>query len=246
MIFNFSGTGNSLYAAKKLAENLGDAEVYSMVKPYSQEQIGGQNERIGFVFPSYYSNLPRIVRRFIDGLSIQPETYIFAIVTMGGFGTGSVASLEKALSEKGIQLRYGRGLLMPANYIVNYNPMFLGRSDKADRKIKRIAEDIKALKTEIKKVNFTADNLYKNIELLDKQFFAESQCTGCGQCEKICPVENIRIVAGKPEWQHHCEHCMACIHWCPEKAIQYAEKTKKRRRYHNPHVTLEDMINQKD
>jgi ferredoxin/flavodoxin len=244
MIFYFTGTGNSLYAARKLAENVGDTELYSMVNPHAPEQIGGQNNRIGFVFPAYYGNLPRIVKKFIDGLNIHPETYIFGIVTMGGgFGAGSVAALEKAVSEKGLQLRYGRGLLMPANYIVNYNPMFLGRANKVDSAIKRISDDIKAQKSEIKKINFTADNLYKNIEWLDGEFFAESQCRGCGQCEKICPVGNIKLADKKPVWEHHCEHCMACIQWCPEKAIQYGAKTKKRGRYHHPHVALSDMIN---
>ena len=236
MIFYFTGTGNSLYVAKELAEKLNDPDVYSMAEYSSDKQIGGKNQRIGFVFPSYYGNLPRIVQKFIDGLDVRPDTYIFGIVTMGGMGTGSIAMLEKALAQKTLTLKYGRGILMPANYIINYNPMFFGRSAKSGKKIQRIADDIKSGKTLIKKNGVIADNLYKNIGELDKEFYAGSECAGCGLCEKICPVKNIRLTGNRPEWLHHCEHCMACIHRCPKIAIQYGAKTKKRRRYYNPNV----------
>jgi ferredoxin len=123
---------------------------------------------------------------------------------------------------------------MPANYILKYNPMFFGRMAKSGKKIQQIADDIQAGKAKVKKNNVIANTLYKNIEELDKDFYAESGCNGCGQCEKICPVKNIRLAENRPQWLHHCEHCMACIHRCPKAAIQCGAKTKKRRRYYNP------------
>ena len=33
-------------------------------------------------------NLPRVVKVFIGSLDIKPESYIFAIITMGGDGHG--------------------------------------------------------------------------------------------------------------------------------------------------------------
>jgi ferredoxin len=236
VIFYFTGTGNSVYVAKKLAEKLDEPEVCSMAEYSPDRQIGGKNQRIGFVFPSYYGNLPRIVQKFIDSLEIHPDTYIFGVVTMGGMGTGSITMLEKALAKKTLTLKYGCGILMPANYIINYNPMFIGRTAKSGKKIQRIADEIQSGKISVKKNNIIADKLYKNIEELDKDFYAESQCAGCGLCEKICPVKNIRLTENRPEWLHRCEHCMACIHRCPQKAIQYGAKTKKRRRYYNPDV----------
>ena len=44
---------------------------------------------------------------------------------------------------------------------------------------------------------------------------------------------------------NECERCVACISWCPEKAIDFARKTKGRRRYNNPNVKLKDIINKK-
>jgi ferredoxin len=243
MIFYFSGTGNSLYVAKKLSESLMEPGVFSMADKPPAEQLGSPNGRIGFVFPSYYGNLPRIAQRFICDLIIHPDTYVFAVVTMGGgFGQASIAALERVLAEKGIRLCYGRGILMPANYIAKYNPMFIGRAAKADRRISRVSGEIKAQKPKIKRFPMSADSLYKDIESLDEKFFTEPTCDGCGLCEKICPAGNITLADRRPEWRRHCEHCMACINWCPREAIQYGAKTKKRGRYHNPYVTAKDML----
>ena len=60
----------------------------------------------------------------------------------------------------------------------------------------------------------------------------EEKCNGCGLCATLCPLNNIEIVDGKPEWGKNCTHCMACINHCPKKAIEYGEKSKGKPRYH--------------
>jgi len=64
---------------------------------------------------------------------------------------------------------------------------------------------------------------------------------GCQNCSRICPVKNIKIVDDKPSWQHHCEFCLACFHWCPEKAIISSE-LENTIRYHHPDVEISDML----
>ena len=246
MIFWFSGTGNSLYAAKRLSAGLDDMALYPISSGVPSKQVGGAGEKIGFVFPSYYGNLPRIVRGFVEKLNVDPDTYIFAVVTMGGLGQFSVAALEAALNAKGLRLDYGRGIGMPANYVLNYNPADTEKSgaklSKADKRLSIAASDIASGVKSVRKINFTANNLYRNIESLDARFSAEESCTGCGQCAKICPVSNIRMDNGKPRWLGHCEHCVACISWCPTRAIQYTNRTQKRRRYRNPEIKVNELL----
>ena len=79
----------------------------------------------------------------------------------------------------------------------------------------------------------------------DKSFYSDNNCTSCGICEKICPVNNIIIIDGKPQWQHKCQQCLACINLCPEKSIQFGTKTLKTQRYHHPEITVQDITNQK-
>ena len=67
------------------------------------------------------------------------------------------------------------------------------------------------------------------------------RCNGCGTCVEVCPVENISLETGTPEWLNNCVQCMACIQWCPEEAIQYGDKTSDRLRYHNPEISMEDI-----
>ena len=246
VIFWFSGTGNSLYAAKRIAEELGDASLHPMAAGVPSEAVGGEGEKIGFVFPSYFCNLPRIVRSFVEKLTIKNGTYLFTIVTMGGLGQGSVGKLESVLKQKNLRLDYGRVIHMPPDYVISYNPADKTKAgktlDKANKKIHQISLEINAKARIVKKLKFAANNLYKNIESLDAAFFAEDSCTACGQCAKLCPVGNIKIDNGKPKWLHRCEHCVACISWCPSQAIQYGEKTKTRRRYQNPKISVKDML----
>ena len=82
-IYWFSGTGNSLYAAKGLAAEMGGATLVQITNEPPSGVVGGAGAKVGFVFPSYFGNLPRAVRAFIEKLEIKPDTYIFAVVTMG-------------------------------------------------------------------------------------------------------------------------------------------------------------------
>ncbi|MCF2702640.1 4Fe-4S binding protein [Enterocloster clostridioformis] len=58
----------------------------------------------------------------------------------------------------------------------------------------------------------------------------------------ICPAKNIEIINGFPSFQHRCQQCMACIQLCPQNAINYKNKTQKRQRYHNPNISIQDLI----
>ena len=244
-IFWFSGTGNSLYAAKRLSEALYMPLSRITSEAYSGA-VGGKGEKAGFVFPSYYGNIPRAVSDFVSKLEIKPETYIFAVVTMGAVGQGSIGALNKALKAKGLRLSYGRGIRMPRNYVIMYDPAKPEDSgtklDKLNNKIDSIIAEIMAGKVTVKSLPVTASNLYRDIDKLDAMFNVSGVCTGCGQCEKICPVGNIRMSNGKPEWLHHCEHCVACISWCPAKAINYGDRTQTRRRYRNPQIKANELI----
>jgi len=85
-------------------------------------------------------------------------------------------------------------------------------------------------------------------QLMDHAFQADENCNGCGICAKICPVNNIEMVEqtgaphARPAWQHRCEQCFACLHWCPQEALQFRDTTVGKRRYHHPDVKLADML----
>ncbi|MBR2497846.1 MAG: EFR1 family ferrodoxin, partial [Parabacteroides sp.] len=55
-------------------------------------------------------------------------------------------------------------------------------------------------------------------------------------CERICPTRTISMREGKPVWADTCVQCVACIHRCPVRAIEYGKETIKKGRYHHPEI----------
>lgn len=74
-----------------------------------------------------------------------------------------------------------------------------------------------------------------------KKFYANDKCTGCGICESVCNCNTIKVDK-KPSWGKECTQCLACMHFCPVKAIQYGKGTEKKGRYKNPKVSIAEMI----
>jgi len=83
---------------------------------------------------------------------------------------------------------------------------------------------------------------FPKVHTLDKSFFADSKCNGCGICQSVCPCGNISLTNNKPVFNHRCEQCFACLQWCPQQALQYGKGTASKSRYHNPSVSTSDII----
>ncbi len=237
LIYYFSGTGNSEYAAKKLAVKTGDRAVNIADVMNGKAEIE-KDDITGIVFPVYFWGLPEIIKRFAKELKGKLGGYVYAVITCGA-NTGSADKmLEKLLERK---LDYSFSLKMPDNYVVLYNPCekekavrFLRHSDK---ELDEICEDVN--RRESKRAGSTGGELkslfvpylYDFFRTTSK-FFADEKCTSCGLCERICPDGAIEIKNGKPVWiKSKCQHCTACINRCPAKAIQFGKKTAERNRY---------------
>ncbi|MCL2477388.1 EFR1 family ferrodoxin [Candidatus Bathycorpusculum sp.] len=252
-IYYFTSTGNSLQIARQLASTLKNTTLQSMTIQPPSQSIGGQNQSIGFVFPVYFLGLPRIVKRFVQNLTIQPETYCFAISNFGGSSMDSLGMLNDVLKQKGCYLSYGDGIKMPDNYIPRYDALPVDEAQKvidaAMVKVNTTAQAItkqtvQPIKRKAKLLCKIINDLfmYRNIENFDKKFAADNTtCNGCNLCQNICPVQNITTDNHQPVWHHQCERCMACIQWCPTQSIQYGKKTAAFKRYHNPTINAQDI-----
>ena len=257
-IYYFTGTGNSLLAAKIIAQKLGDTELIPIASLRVEKSVKATGERIGIVFPVYDFGLPLIVREFVKKLEFDGQPYIFAVVTMGGLAAATLPYLNKMLKAKGKSLAVGFALRMPDNYTPLHGASatddITKSIAKAESGLAKIGEILTAkAKAKIQRNNpltnaiFTGF-LYKFIDKFqeaDKNFWVEDSCTSCGSCEKVCPVDNIKLENGKPTWLHHCEQCVACLQYCPAEAIQFGKTTKGRRRYQCPQIKVEEIIGQK-
>ena len=84
MIFYFSATGNTLWAAQQLSEKTGERLVFIPDAMEGQcHYTLATGERIGFCFPVHAWRPPVLVRRFIERLSFTNAEghYCFALCT---------------------------------------------------------------------------------------------------------------------------------------------------------------------
>jgi len=246
-IFYFTGTGNCLLISREIAKALGDTEIRSIAR----DDITYPIESLGIITPIYFGALPSIVYDFVHNLDANQISYIYSVVTNNGYAGATHHIINKILINKGKCLNAGFSILMPGNYLPMYAPLpeeeQLERIKEGKDKIPEIVEIVKK-KQDIKVsgigriLSFMQKRNNRKLKLRDEKFWTDDNCNSCGICEKICPVSNIEMVEGKPKWLHKCQQCMACIHWCPQLSIQVGKKTLGRARYHNPEISLKDLI----
>ena len=94
MIFYYSGTGNSLYAAKKLIDD--NEKLINIAEALEKKEFTYElqdNEKVGFVFPVYFYIVNDIVSEFIRNLKIKHTSYVYAVITCGASISGAGGQL---------------------------------------------------------------------------------------------------------------------------------------------------------
>lgn len=258
MIFYFSGTGNSLYAAKVIAKSQGEKLVSiadEMKKnPSERVYVIAEKELIGFVYPIYAWAPPKIVLDFIHTMQITGmKRYVFSLNTCGSEEGNATQMLQKALLKKGMKLASAFSVSMPSNYVIgeDVEPQAVQQEklSQASQKIEQINVILTNRKTDVfelqrgDKPNFKTifiNPLFNVFARRTKPFSVTDDCIHCGLCEKICPVHTITLKQ-KPVWGKACTQCLGCINRCPVQAIQYGNTTKNRGRYSHPDMKSSDL-----
>lgn len=261
-IYVFSGTGTSLAVARKISQVLDDVSIKlipNVLDKAGDAGITPESPVIGLIFPNYFGGIPNIVLRFIEKLELDDTNYIFSIVTSGGGQGYSLKYLEEILHKKGKSLNYGKYLGGTSNYIVAwYYNLTCKQGEKRikilqsiDEMIIKFTKDIAMQKNEVEHSRYlsymisrilTPKAISEDTRCWDKEFSVGEECIGCRTCMQVCQAKNIIMVNNKPQFQHNCQRCMACIQYCPKNAIHHKGKILNKPKYFHPDFPAKEMI----
>lgn len=246
MIIYFSATGNTEFIAKEIAKRTNDECVNLLDKVKKQDYTPVSSAK-PFVIcaPVYVCEIPRFMAKYLKKVSFTGSKDVYFILTSGGYCGPSGILLKKIFRKKKMVCHGHVEFKMPRNYVAsNAYPML--EKDKVEERIiesyaqlNKVASDIlsgnslSARKCTIFETALTLpiNPIWCKLKLTAKAFHVEDKCIGCGKCEKLCPLNNIKMVDKKPVWNKTCTHCMACIANCPVEAIEYGKITPNKERY---------------
>lgn len=255
MVLFFTGTGNSRYIAKRIAETLGDGlfDIGDAIKNANTDSVTADNGRLVFVTPTYAWRMPLVVLDWINHTVFTGKNKAWFVMDCGGeIGNASKYNIELC-NKKSFEYMGTAQIVMPENYVA----MFSVPTNEESKKIISDAEPvikgcIDCISAE-RRFPIPRNNLYDRFmsgvvngafyRLCVKadSFTAGEKCTGCGKCVSLCPLNNIMLVDGKPRWGKNCTHCMACIAYCPTEAVEYGKKSVGKVRY-----TCEKVLNESE
>lgn len=252
MIYCFSGTGNTLYVARMLAEKTG-LELHSFtadeLRRPADAVLSTDSDLIVWAFPTYSWGIPPVVRRLMREARFDfPPDALHVAVTTCGDDVGRLASMFRSeMARRDVKAGAVFSVQMPNTYVM-MKGFDTDSEEVAERKIDvsavcvdNIAHAIMQrsdapLVDDVVKGGFAwlKTNVFYpwfvRFDMSPKGFRVDrNACVGCGKCVAVCPMDNVSLDASKcPSWGLDCAFCTACYHVCPRHAIEWKNTTRNK------------------
>ena len=248
MVLYFTGTGNSKYIAKRIADITGES-LYSINDAIKSDTLfNSEDNKLIFSVPTYAWRIPKVVEDWINKSSFLPDTAVYFVMNCGGEIGNSEKYILKLCQKKSFRYMGISEIVMPENYLAMFS---VPNEEQSKRIIAKREELIDSISNAIKsdtplphyKTNLSGkimssviNPLFYSLFVSDKKFTADKEkCISCGKCAKECPMNNVSMSDNKPTWNGNCTHCMACICGCEVSAVEYGKKSGRKVRYQCPH-----------
>ena len=243
----FSATGNTRKAvravAKGIAKELSDGDFYSIDITSRDDRHGvyafGQGDVFVLGLPTYAGRIPNKIEPYISGSVYGDGAFAIPIVTYGNRAfDDSLKELATIMAENGMILCGGAAV--PSEHAFTDK---LAKDMPTESDIQNLEEYGQklgqAIKEEnIKKISLSAvpgrdmeeSEYYKPLKengepamfLKALPVTDENKCTGCGECQSVCPMGCYR--ESLVEAQGTCIKCQGCVRICPVGAKHFEDE----------------------
>lgn len=246
MVLYFSATGNTEYIAREIAKRLDDEciDLTPRIKAGDNSMLRSEKPFV-ICAPIIVCEMPRFLSRYLNRQNFLGSRDVYFIFTSGGYAGCAGVLAERLVKKKMLNYCGHTEFRMPRNYVASdaYAQHSIeeieerlleskGRLDEVAENI-RCGMELSARHVQLWETVVTVpfNPVWVKFKLRANDFYATDKCIGCGQCERRCPLNNIKLVDKKPVWGDACTHCMACIGNCPVEAIEYGNITQNKEKY---------------
>lgn len=231
----FSGTGNTRYCVEQFVKKSESSANVMSIEDSDVIEAIKSNKLIIFGYPIYFSNIPKLVRDFIDGnKEVFKNKDIYIICTMGLFSGDGAGCSARLFKQYGANVIGGLHLKMPdcigdekaLKKSIEKNKMIV---KKAVMKIDNAVERLKAGNPTKEGLNILyhiaglfGQRLWfygKTKNYTNKIKINETKCIACGKCIELCPMKNLKLINEKIISNGKCTMCYRCFSNCPKQAI---------------------------
>ncbi|MDE6309019.1 MAG: EFR1 family ferrodoxin [Muribaculaceae bacterium] len=254
MIICYTGTGNSLAVAQHLADAMGDNVVRlegDILTSPGQNTIDiSGHKRVVWCFPVYSWGVPPVMCKFLKQITLNGDGTLphYMVATCGDDAGRTHTQWRHLVSARGWDARNAFTVVMPNTYTLmkgfNVDPADVEQTKlaKMPGAVEHITQKIlsggRGDEVLVGKWSLIKSGIiypwFVRYAMSPKPFHHTDACISCEICARSCPMTNISMVDGHPQWHDNCALCLRCYHLCPKHAVAYGKATINKGQYHNP------------
>ena len=232
-IYWFSGTGNTLLLANRVAETLSESGVDVRMRAIASSLPADvdTNRALGIAVPVAMQGTFSFIWSFTKQLPFATGTPVFFIDTLLGYSGGILYPLKRILSSRGYKPVGAKEFIMPSNIFLKIG-MTEKKQEKINKSLKNAAQfarrliegkttwfDIPGYSNMLSSIS-RSKGFWNFCRRLTPPRVDAALCNNCGLCIRLCPISNIADEK-PPRHKNGCQFCMRCFSFCPQNAIYF-------------------------